>query len=75
MQYLSLYTDELKEMRKKIKPGLIPPYYADLPKTLAEICDSEKRYIEAYIEKPVKTQWIYFWKTFSNIIIKGARSN
>jgi hypothetical protein len=75
MQYLSLYTDELKEMRKKIKPGLIPPYYADLPKTLAEICDSEKRYIEAYIEKPVKTQWTYFWRTFSNIIIKGARSN
>ena len=75
MQYLSLYTDELKEMRNRIKPGLIPPFYADLPKTLAEICDSEKKYIEAYLEKPMRTQWVYFWKVFSNIVIKGARSN
>ena len=75
MQYLSLYTDELKEMRNRIKPGLIPPFYADLPKTLAEICDSEKRYIEAYLEKPLRTQWVYFWKVFSNIVIKGIRSN
>ena len=75
MQYLSLYTDELKEMRNRIKPGLIPPFYADLPGTFAEICDSEKRYIEAYLEKPIRTQWVYLWKAFSNIVIKGARSN
>jgi len=74
-QYLSLYTEELRKLRIKVLPGLIPPFYADIPKTLPEICDSEKRYLEAYLERPVKTQWTYFWKVFSNIVIKGARSH
>jgi len=74
-QYLNLYTDELKKLREKVKPGLIPPYYVDLPKTLDEICESEQKYIEAYLKHPVSTQWKYFWKAFSNIVIKGHRSN
>ena len=73
--YLSLYSEELKEMRKKAKPGLIPPFYADLPKTFSEICDSEERYLRACQKNPVRTQWIYFWKVFSNIVFKGVRSN
>ena len=73
--YLSLYSEELKEMRKKAKPGLIPPFYADLPKTFSEICDSEERYLQAYQKNPIRTQWIYFWKAFSNIAFKGVRSN
>jgi len=35
-QYLSLYDRELRELRelrKKVRPGLVPPYYADLPDT------------------------------------------
>jgi hypothetical protein len=75
MHYMNLYSSELKELRKKIKPGLIPPFYSDLPKTFDEICQSEKRYIESYMNSPVRTQWIYFWKAFSNIVIKGVRSN
>ena len=63
-QYLSLYTDELRKLRTTVLPGLIPPFYADIPKTLPEICASEKRYLRAYLESPVKTQWIYFWKVF-----------
>jgi len=74
-QYLSLYTDELRKLRTTVLPGLIPPFYADIPKTLPEICDSEKRYLEAYLKSPVKTQWTYFWKVFSNIVFKGARSH
>jgi len=73
--YLSLYSEELKEMRKKAKPGLIPPFYADLPKTFSEICESEERYLRACQKNPVRTQWIYFWKVFSNIVFKGVRSN
>ena len=73
--YFSLYSEELKEMRKKAKPGLIPPFYADLPKTFSEICDSEERYLRACQKNPVRTQWIYFWKVFSNIVFKGVRSN
>lgn len=73
-QYLSLYDHSLRRMRQKIKPGLIPPYYADLPKKIEEIKESEKRYIQAYGKNPLKTQVIYFWKSLNNILFKGVRS-
>jgi Ca2+/Na+ antiporter len=72
--YLSLYDNELQELRKNIKPGLIPPFYVDLPKTFNEICESEKRYLLAYKRNPIKTQCSYFIKAMNNIIIKNARS-
>ena len=72
--YLSLYDSELKELRKHVKPGLIPPFYADLPETFDEICDSERRYIKAFLKNPIKTQLFYFSKAFVNIALKGARS-
>ena len=72
--YLSLYDNELQEMRKNTKPGLIPPFYVDLPKTFNEICESEKKYLQAYNKNPIKTQWAYFTKAMNNIIIKNARS-
>ena len=73
--YFSLYDEALQEMRKKVKPGLIPPFYADMPKTFQEICDSERRYLTAYFERPVRTQVVYFWRAARNILFKGARSN
>ena len=73
-QYLSLYSKDLKAMREKVKPGLIPPFYADLPVTFAEICESERKYIQAYLRNPVRTQWGYFWKAFGNIVFRGART-
>ena len=75
LHYLSLYDVDLQELRKKVKPGLIPPFYADLPGTFDEICESERRYIDAFLSHPVKTQWVYFWKVFYNIVVRGARSN
>lgn len=72
--YLSLYTDELRQERNKVKPGLIPPFYADMPKTLEEIMDSELRYLKAYQKSPFKTDVSYFCKAFINIIFKRARS-
>ncbi len=73
-QYLSLYTRELQELRKQVVPGLIPPFYADLPETLEEIMESELRYIRAYLKEPVKTQVKYTWKSSKNILFNGARS-
>ncbi|MEA3359381.1 MAG: sugar transferase, partial [Thermodesulfobacteriota bacterium] len=75
MQYLSLYGTELQKMRKKVKPGLIPPFYADMPETFDEICESERKYINAYMAHPLKTQWGYFWKAAYNIVVKGVRSS
>ncbi len=73
-QYLSLYTEELRELRAKVKPGLIPPYYADMPTTLEEIMASEVRYIRAYLARPARTQVTYFFKCFVNIAFRHARS-
>lgn len=73
-QYYDLYDDELKEKRIKVKPGLVPPFYADLPKTLEEIQASELKYLSEYEKKPFRTDWKYFWKAWKNILFKRARS-
>jgi len=72
--YYSLYSKELQEKRIKYRPGLVPPYYADMPKTLDEIQATELRYLAAYEKHPVRTQWRYFWRAFYNIVFKKARS-
>ena len=73
-QYFNLYSKELQELRTKTKPGLLPPYYVDMPETLEEIQESERRYLEAYFKHPLKTDWHYFWKIIGNIVFKGERS-
>jgi len=73
-QYFELYSEELKEKRLKTKPGLIPPFYADMPKTLEEIMASEMRYLEAHEKHPFITDVRYFFKAMWNILFKGARS-
>ncbi|MBL7913717.1 MAG: sugar transferase [Bacteroidia bacterium] len=74
-QYLNLYTDELKAKRLQHTPGLIPPFYADLPKTLDEIMESEMRYLTQYEKNPIRTDLKYFFKAFNQIFLKKARSN
>ena len=72
--YFSRYPKELRELRIKTKPGLVPPYYVDLPVTFEEICDSERKYLEQYFNKPYRTDIVYFFKAFWNIFLKGKRS-
>ena len=72
--YLSLYSTAHQEKRKYFKPGLVPPYYADMPKSIEEIELSEKKYLEAYVKNPVKTDIKYFIKAVNNILIKHKRS-
>jgi len=72
--YFELYTEELKQMRIKTKPGLIPPFYVDMPKTLEEIMESEMKYLIAYKKNPLFTDIKYFFGAFYNIAFKRARS-
>jgi hypothetical protein len=74
-QYLGLYPEHLRNLRANVKPGLIPPFYADLPETLDEITNSEEAYILSYMEKPFLTDFTYFVKAAYNILILRARSN
>nr|NQU93818.1 sugar transferase [Bacteroidota bacterium] len=74
-QYFGLYSEELRNRRIKYKPGLVPPFYVDLPKTLEEIQASESRYLDEYDKHPLKTDVKYFFSAFHNIVFKKARSN
>lgn len=74
-QYFGLYPPELQELRTRFKPGLIPPFYVDLPKTQEEIFDSERRYLEAYEKHPFATDLKYFFLVIYTIVFKRARSN
>ena len=73
-QYYALYPEDVRELRNRVRPGLIPPFYADLPETLEEIVESEKRYLESYLEKPLRTDLRYFCLAAYNILVKRARS-
>lgn len=73
-QYLSLYSPEHQERRKKFKPGMVPPFYADLPNSIEEIELSEKRYLDNFEKNPVKTDIRYFIKAVNNILFKKKRS-
>lgn len=75
-QYYSLYSKELQQKRIKFKPGLLPPFYADMPKTLDEIQASEMNYLTMCERRGCfVTDNYYFWKIVFNIFVKRARSN
>ena len=61
--YFSLYPEDLQKLRTGVKPGLVPPFYADLPKTLPEIIESERVYLELYLKNPISTDFQIFFKS------------
>ena len=71
---LKLYDNDLQKLREKVKPGLIPPFYADMPTSFKEMQDSEREYILKKLNNPFITDIVYFYKSFINIVFKGARS-
>ncbi len=76
-QYFQLYTPEMQEMHVSVKPGILPPYYyeGESPETVAQVQESERRYIEAYRKAPLRTDWRYFWGIVGNILFKHKRSH
>ncbi len=72
--YFSMYPKDMQEYRIRFKPGLIPPFYVDLPETLEEIVESERKYLQAYEKNPWKTDIRYFISAINNIFFKLARS-
>lgn len=69
-QYFELYHKELQQLRTQVKPGLIPPFYADMPRTLDEIMASEERYLRAYQKAPFRTDLQTFFKALRNILFQ-----
>jgi len=75
-QYFNLYTPEMQQLRTRTKPGLLPPFYYDnhTPETIEEVQASERRYLEAYLQHPLRTDWRYFWGILTNIVFRHKRS-
>ena len=73
--YLSLYPEPLRKLRLSNQPGLIPPFYVDLPRNFEEILQSEERYLRRYEQAPFRTDAEYLFLALKNILIKGARSS
>lgn len=74
-QYFELYKKEVQDRRILYKPGLIPPFYADMPADLEAIQASELNYLNSYDKHPFLTDFRYFWKSMWNIVFHTARSN
>lgn len=74
--YFNLYSKEMQDLRTKVKPGLLPPFYYDkqTPKTIEEVQASERRYIEACLKHPILTDIKYFFGTIGNIVFRGKMS-
>jgi len=73
--YFDLYSDEMRNRRIKYKPGLIPPFYADMPRNLEEIQVSESKYLDEWDKRPLQTDLKYFFRSMINILFRNARSN
>ena len=73
--YFSLYSKELQKKRIKFKPGLLPPFYADMPVTLEDIQASEMHYLNSCEKNGVLfTDIRYFFLILKNIFFNKARS-
>lgn len=72
--YFNLYDDDLRDRRIRYKPGLLPPYYADMPAGLDGIQLSEIKYFDSWDKNPLGTDMRYFAKSVYNIVFRSARS-
>jgi lipopolysaccharide/colanic/teichoic acid biosynthesis glycosyltransferase len=68
------YPKELQDKRTRCKPGLIPPFYIDHPKTFDELYASENKYLDEYFCHPFWTDVKYFFMTIHSILFKRVHS-
>lgn len=68
------YPEWLQEKRTKTKPGLIPPFYIDHPKTFEELFASEDAYLTEYLAHPFRTDVKYFFLTMRSILTRKTHS-
>ena len=72
--YFSLYPAYLQLIRRRHKPGLLPPFYADLPVSFDEIIVSEMTYLQAHEQNPLSTDLRYLKRIITNILFSKVRS-
>jgi lipopolysaccharide/colanic/teichoic acid biosynthesis glycosyltransferase len=73
-EFLELYPEDWRNERMKLRPGFVPPYYADCPKTFEDIIESEKRYYRLKKKYPITTDVYYFIRVVINFLTLKART-
>jgi len=73
--FFSRYPKDIQKLRIQVKPGLVPPYYADLPNSFEEVLSSEERFVREKLRRPLLTTLKYLFRAIVNIVFKGARSS
>jgi lipopolysaccharide/colanic/teichoic acid biosynthesis glycosyltransferase len=67
--------EDLREMRKRHKPGCIPPYVAlNRKPSVDDVLRAERDYMLEKERRPYSTDLRFFFKALFNIIIRGKRS-
>jgi hypothetical protein len=74
-RFLDEFTDEMKEMRLKHKPGCVPPYVSLNIQGVREFINAEEVYLLEKEKHPYKTDIIYLIKAIDSIILKKMRSS
>lgn len=72
--HYNINPEELKIARIKFKPGLVPPYYADMPNSKDEFWETEKNYLSKYEKNSIKTDFVYLVRSLNNILFHHAKS-
>ena len=72
--FFETYPEDLKAERIKVKPGLVPPFYADMPGGIEDVWESERTYLRRFACKPRRTDAAYLLKGLKNIFFNHARS-
>ena len=73
-EFLELYPEDWRVERHNIKPGFVPPYYADCPKTFEEIIESEKKYYRLKRRHAITTDVYYFVRVVISFLTMKART-
>jgi len=72
--YNTRFPEDLRKTKLDIKPGIIPACYGEISKSIEEVWESEKRYMEKFRKHQLKTDFIYFFRIINNILFHKVRS-
>ena len=73
-QYFSLYPVRYQKKYFKVKPGFVSPIFDDKDTKFVDIVNTEEKYLDYYLERPLLTDIQYFFLTIFGIL-RGQRSS
>jgi len=73
-QFLSNYPRDFYDLYIRVKPGLIPPIFDESTNGFDDIVAIEREYLTRYCAAPIRTDIVYLWYTFRDIVFRRVRS-